>query len=210
MLDWFKSHPWMVAIGCAIFLVAIISVIVGILTKGGWKDRGLMTTKSGKPFKWDRDNFPLAVWLHNKLPNVYIEAFKAARLYINRYAGAELFDLGTELPGNFQINRLAEGHTVIAVSDYVNSSNPDHGVTSLTVISTTGEIKKAIVTLPPDRNALAKPIVLHELMHVLGFDHDESVISLLHPQLQKRPQQITDEDLKRLKNVANTTFKKAV
>lgn len=208
MLSWFKAAPWTMGIGCAILLLAIVGVIIGVLTKGRWKDFGLMKTEDGKPFKWDRNNFPLAVWLHAALPSAYVNAFREARTFLNEVAGTELFDLGTPLPANFQVNRLAEGHIVLAMSTHVDSTSPNHGNTSLTVIQHTGEIKKAVVTFPPDRHALAKPITLHEMMHVLGFAHDEGKASLMHPQLQARPQHVTDDDKKRLANVADTDFHK--
>lgn len=207
MLEAFKAAPITWSIAFVVVLLAGIGLIVAIVTKGRWEDRGLMKTKDGKPYKWERDNFPLAVWLHPGLPNAYFEAFKAARRFIIDHSGVEVFDLGTELPEAFQLNRLGEGQVVIAMSDQIDVDNPDKGNTSLTIMAT-GEIKNAVVTLPPARNAVAKPITLHELMHVLGFAHDEGTRSLLHPQLQARPQEITELDRKRLKSVADTTFKK--
>lgn len=208
MINLIKSHPWTFGIGCAVLLAAIVGVIVAVVTKGGWKDRGLMTTDDGKPYKWSRENFPLGVWLHPDLPDAYYDAFIASRAFIHGHAKAVLFDQGTELPADFDIERLGEGQVVIAMSDVANPERPDHGNTALTVMPT-GEIKRAVVSLPPARNAVAKPITLHELMHVLGYDHDESITSLMAPRLSDRPQQITDLDKQRLTACTDTSFKLA-
>lgn len=205
MINLIKSNPWTFAIGGAVLLAALAGVIIAVVTKGRWEDRGLMKTADGKPYKWSRENFPLGVWLHPGLPDAYYEAFQAARNFIHQHAGAVIFDQGTELPADFDIARLGEGQIVIAMSDVANPDRPDHGNTALTVMPT-GEIKRAVVSLPPARNAVAKPITLHELMHTLGYDHDEGESSLMSPRLSARPQQITDLDKARLKSVTDTSF----
>jgi len=200
-LAFMKANWIMVLIGGLVFVGAGVGVVIGVLTRGGWADRGLMKTRGGKPLKWALESFPLTIWLHPDLPAVYVRAYNVARMYINKHAGRKLLDFGTLAPSNFQYELLGEGHVAIAMAEDVGSEYPNHGSTVLTTIDKTGRIMSGVVTVPSGREALASPIMLHECFHLLGFDHDEQTSSLMHPRLQARPQEITKKDLALLRKV---------
>lgn len=207
MWEFVQSAPWTFGTAGVLLLVSVIAVVVGIVTKGGWLDRGLMTTTGGNKLKWDRRSFPLSIWLHNDIPSVYRNAYVLNRAFINAHAPTiDLFDAGTDAPEGFKFEHLLNGHVGIVMSDAVQTDNPDHGSTTLVIDKQTGQITSALIALPPNRDALASPIMLHELMHALGFDHDEQTGSLMHPRLQLRPQKITKSDLEILGEVTDTEF----
>lgn len=52
MLDIIKSNPWTFGIGITILILALIGVIVGIVLKGRWLDRGFMQ-RDGKTLHWE-------------------------------------------------------------------------------------------------------------------------------------------------------------
>lgn len=194
--------------------VLALAIFVGalFLNRKPPPDYWLRTTGTGKPLKWDRESFPLAVMLAQDLPPAYVCAYREARKLINWQAGAELFGFGTTAGESIHdISDLGDGRVLITVSAVAPMSEPDHGITSCSIDAETGEIRKAVVQLPPDRNAVAKLIVLHDLFHVLGFRDDRSGLTVMHPKLSGRPQKsaMTTEDQRRLRQAFDTSFSRA-
>ena len=79
-------------------------------------------------------------------------------------------------------------------------------MTALTWDTRTGKLKSAVVRLPwPVAPQYVWPIMLHEGGgHVFGLDHDEHVASVMHPRIQDRPQELTDNDAKLLRATYGT------
>ena len=199
MWTFMKSAPWTFGIGAVIFVVAIVGVIVGVITKGRWIDRGLMKTKDGKPIKWPLEVLPLGVWLAHDLHPDYAALWPPLRDYLNKLVGRDMFDLGTQAPPELDLDRLPSGTGMIAIRDD-NGMEPDKGSTVFKY-DVNGALLSAVITIPEARPESAKKILLHELLHALGLDHDESVSSIMNPTLQARPQEMSDADRNLLKKV---------
>ena len=175
-------------------------------------DYWLRLTATGKPLKWDRDAFPLIVLLDPGLPAIYQEAYRQASQRINWCVGATLFGEGILAPkGTTQaLENLLDGNVYISLAAAAPNPEPDHGMTSSTIDRETGEIKKALIQLPPGRHAVALSMIMHDLFHVLGFRDDSSSLTIMHPKISRRPQKtlITTEDQRRLRKTFDTSFSK--
>jgi hypothetical protein len=169
-------------------------------------DRGLMKTPSGKPIRWDRTEGSMTVYFSSTLMTQYREHWTVAQGEIERAAGHVLFMNGgapiPELEDKLQNDderKFFRG--IIYVCDD-EGTDPEHGRTSLTWDERTGFIHCAYVRLP-EKYAVAYGygIVLHEMMHALGFDHDATPSSIMWPYVQQRPGSITSTDTKLLRTV---------
>jgi hypothetical protein len=197
-----KQHLWTFVAGGVILLAVVIGLVFGIATRGNWEDRGLMQTAEGKLYWWTAGNLPLVVWFHPDLPDEVLDAYRGAYSFVNANAGKQLFDQGTRMPDGFLAKWMSEGELLIAPADAVEveSSRDTHGLTSLTVIHT-GEIKRAVITLPAVDKSKVYHVVLHELLHVLGFEHDEDKRSIMYPKVQLKDQVLTEPDKVLLRSI---------
>lgn len=214
MWEFVKAYPWTFAAGGLILVLAIAGVIWGVLTKGRWKDAGFLRTDDGKhPLKWELVRFPLSVWLDTGLDKAWQGAFVRLRGHVKQVVGRELFDLGTPIPEaageqdarqptgeptarlSLDLEHLPDGHVAL-IRGQETGGGAFQASTVLKWDTRTGAIKSAVVKLPwPVASEYVWPIVLHEVGgHVLGLDHDEHVASVMHPQIQNRPQGYTDKD----------------
>jgi hypothetical protein len=182
-------------IGIPIFFVLVVTLLViAIKYKGFWKDRGLMKTTDGKhPLHWLPSTLPIPLLFHPSLPQTYVEEIRRAIRELHSITGNQIFDLGTYVdPNLINFAKLPRDH--IAIELGLSDSN---GSTSLTWDERTGVLLTGLIKLPPSRYSVIGKVVKHELVgHGLGFDHDEVRSSIMHPQLQSRPQYFTAEDVK--------------
>ena len=192
-----KSAPWMF-----ILVGAIAGVIIAIVTKGRWKDRGFMLTKDGKhELKWEASRslvaFPLGVWISDDLDVAWFNCFKKLRLYVNDVIGKEIFSFAVSIPPEINKGTHLNGHILIFPGD-----SDDSATTELKWNKKSGEITSAVVTVPQSlHEEKAWPVLLHEVGgHCLGLAHDEQIESIMHPRIQDRKQFYTASDKKRLRN----------
>lgn len=188
-----KDHPWTFGIGAMILVAAIVGVVIGIKFKGFWKDRGLMKTKDGKPIHWALDVLPIPLLFHPSLPQTYVESIRAVSKEVDAITGNQIFDLGTYAdPNLINFEKPPRNHVLIRLGEDTLT-----GSTALTWDERSGELRTALIDLPPRRYAVIGKVIKHELGgHSLGFDHDEQTSSIMHPALQNRPQYFTAQDVK--------------
>ena len=194
MFAFITANWWMFLIGALILIGAVIGVIFGVRTKGNWTDNGFMKTPSGKPIKWRADVL-LSIWYRKDLSPLYVDAILATTKLINDVVGRKLFGEVIPAPETYRFDLPPpKGSGIIPVTDD-NGMEPNHGLTDFAADPETGEMLRVAITLPEAALDRAYPVVLHELGgHALGLEHDESKASIMHPKLQSRPQELTDND----------------
>lgn len=183
----FLIDNWAMTSVLGIFLVvAVVGVVYGVVTGGGWRDRGLMV-RDGVRLRWASHRIPLGL----AAPDIPYEVDLAIADAISAFAeviGREVFVRHvrpTDSAGQ------TEGADVV-----VNMSGVDFGGSAnLEYDERTGEIRRVDVTIANGLSLDLLPrAVLHELGHALGLDHDESRASVMHPVLDRRPATLTDRD----------------
>lgn len=188
-------------IGAIILVGAIGGVIYAVITKGGWEDRGFMKGPDGKPTKWRKEDLPLTVWVSPALHEAYLKLLGVVSNTFKEVIGREVFTFIPAGGVKLEVEKLLRGH--VAVRDD-EGLEPNHGFARY-VIAPDGYMKSCLVQLPeahaessdtPDKGL---KITLHEFCHVLGLEHDESIASIMHPNVQQRPQELTDQDKKLLR-----------
>lgn len=194
MIAFFVALPLWMKIGIPVFFVVVIALlVVAIKYKGFWKDRGLMKTKDGKPIHWELSALPIPLLFHPSLPQQYVDEVRRIVRELSIITGNQIFDLGTYVdPNLINFAKLPRHHIGIEVgiTDQIGS-------TDLKWDERTGYMLTALIILPPRRYEVIGKVIKHELGgHSLGFDHDESTTSIMHPQLQSRPQYFTSSDVK--------------
>ena len=180
MLQLIKSHPWTCAIGALIFLVAVAGVVVGVWTKGRWKDRGLME-RGGVKLRWAHAALPLPVLLAKELEAEWMErAFTFVRA-LNVKLGFPLFMLPAVAAEEVAAAGWLKGAVVCVPGDEgASGASTEHHFDLRT-----GFIYEVRVQLPRHPEAgTADPIFAHELLHAVGLDHDDQPTgSVLAPTL---------------------------
>lgn len=195
MIEFIKAYPWTFAVGGLILLVAIVGVVVGVVTRGRWVDRGFME-RDGHKLKWLVSDLPLVVIQHPALSLFWAKAYIAAVRRISEATGRHFFMLSL-----FQIDKSYDwgrsppaGHVTLRLSD------DEDGHTKHKYERDTGRILSAEVSVPEDAKYMVS-LMLHELCHALGLDHDESTSSIMYPTLEsgRAPGELSEADIKRLR-----------
>jgi hypothetical protein len=198
MWEFIKSEPWMFGVFVLAAVLSTVGIVVGVVKRGGWKDRGFLM-REGSEARWPMGSMPLTVWFHRDLPSVYAEAFCETVEHFNDSVGGGLFCVPLSAPDAFCFERLPPGSVaVVPKTGIVNPATDIHWLGGATIHS-------ALIEVPPIEDMLserwADQIALHELGHALGLDHDEQVASIMYPVVSDRPQALTKADIARLRRV---------
>lgn len=183
---WIKQYPVTFSIAGAMTLLAVVGVIVAIVTKGRWTDRGLIKNKKdGETIQWENRFFPLAVSFDRSCSQELIDLYRSCQSLYNSYVGRTLFDYGQPWVINSGFNDPPGNVLLKQTADVAG------GKTSLTLAD--DNILSATISINP-RYANNKQVLLHELGHTLGLDHDEHISSIMYPKIQYRPQELSEND----------------
>jgi hypothetical protein len=187
-----KSAPWTFGIGAAILLLSIAGVIIGVVTRGRWKDRGLLVG-NGRPLKWPKESLPLPVWYAPGIAESWLDAWMTAAADLSRAAERPLFMHPIEAIPEM---RLESASGIVLQDD--GGLDPDRGHTELHW-DQDGNLIRALITLSEAHADKRGAIMLHEAGHALGLDHDEQRDSIMYPTLQTWPKLLSqaDQDLLR-------------
>lgn len=206
MWQFIKSAPYTFAVAAAILVLAIAGVVWGVLTKGRWKDRGLLKRQGIGDrlvsLRWPPGAFPLTIWTPEETPEKVRNAFGKAAKILGDAAGRLLFMPLQDMPTGYSAGRPFRGHAELSAHPSAGEMQRDHGVTDIDYDRRDGYIISCCVSVPaPVADEDYYPIMLHELGHVLGLDHDEQRESIMFPSLQGRPQALTEGDRKLLRKL---------
>jgi hypothetical protein len=178
----FEAAPITFILVCGGILVALVSVIIAIVIKGGWKDRGFMERDG---CQLHMVNLPWTIYTEPNVPETYIIILEIVvkKLLSNGIGVFGDVIHSATLPPNIKV--------LVSIDDGIRAGNTKHQYDKRT-----GEILTAFVSLAPNLSStLAERIISHEIGHVMGLDHDEHVSSIMYPIVQDRPQDFTDKDI---------------
>lgn len=190
MFEFFAENWVMTAIGATILLLAIAGVVYGVLTGGGWIDRGLML-RDGVRLRWPPHRIPLIV----RVEDVPDEVRGAVEGAISEIVSA----VGREIMRSYDPSPILSLAVAPDVSVFVGGVDAG-GTADLTILE--NRIVAVEITISNTLElALLPRAVLHELLHALGLDHDESRSSVMHPELSTRPSRLTFSDVALLRRI---------
>ena len=201
MWEFMKAEPIMFIVGGVILLLAIVGVIVGVVLKGRWEDRGLME-RDGKKLRWG--SVPVFVVFHPELSLQWQATFVGAAQRYKKSVGFDLFTAIQAPPGyNFdQPPPLGAGLIVICPKDSTGDMQSDSASFEPRYNKETGIIFGGTLTVPSPLQ-IRMPVMLHELGHGLGLAHDEQTSSIMYPNLSERvdPGTLSESDIDLLKKI---------
>lgn len=202
----FFAHMWKSGFGnkvtliaaAAMFVIAIAGVIYGVLRKKD--DPGFMTSATGHPLSWPIFMLPTATFFDKEFPEEYITAYRLVANELNEIIGRKVFDFGapwirkTKIINN--VLDLPTGSVYLALS-YDGTA----GGSNQYRYGSSGDLQACIIRVTREYSGdLLKTILMHELGHALGLDHDPEIqASIMYPTTKGRTKSLTDKDVNRLR-----------
>lgn len=187
------------------------------------KDNGFSVLEGGAELRWSPDVVPLTIFVHPSAAMWFYHVQKAADVW-NQKVGFQLFQVSESLHPE-AVAFLDSSPGIIPLMGYPPNSACDDSLkrpglpmdacnpyTSMKGVLLSGMMVSASVWMPMDVSAAVMPdaylLLVHELGHVLGLGHDETLPgqkpwSIMEPALNlvevlgKEPS-ITDEDAQRV------------
>jgi len=163
-----------IVIGSVIAAAALIGVIVGVVTKGGWSDNGF-----SKPQWYLPHLIVLDVMFDTTLEPAWVNAVRSAITRLNDACGREVLSIVAPIPG-YDWGMMPRGGIVTIVKGSADA-NPctEHRYEDDGVPRPVG----SRVTLPQKFVGNRHAVALHEMGHVLRLKHDENPGSIMYYKL---------------------------
>lgn len=152
------------AVACAALWVSCASVAADR------RDGPKVRCCQGKDVRWNASDLPLTVWFDPTLPASHVRVYELISDQINRLAGLVVFRTGKPAPPLSDRVTVPRG-TVILRAD----AAAKQGITDLRHDAKTGVLESATITLPElTHTHTLRYLMVHELLHALGYDHGEA------------------------------------
>jgi len=198
--EFVKKHWIMFVVGVLIMLVAAATITWAVVTRHG--DTGFMKT-GGNEIGWQTSMVPI-ICFHDlekdqtRDGRLWIGLYDAARKELAIAVGRELFEPCLPWQLDDMPTYAVSGQLLLTVSP---SDNDDHGGGTTTLkLSDSGRILGAAVRFSPRTDpALRYRVMIHELCHVLGLDHDRLQDSIMFKSAMARPGRLSRTDIAHLK-----------
>jgi len=176
------------------------------------KDEEGLIERDGLPLIWKADS--VEVKISSQLPFRYLGTCSEGIRRINAVIGREFLVINTDQLCNNNLPYIAfsdpamYGYIYIRmkIADIDGSGDLNTATTEHQYNKQTGQILSAVISLPdcPKRSngyGREDKIMLHELCHAIGLDHDANKNSIMYPKVLMTTQFITDRDQARLKQI---------
>lgn len=190
MLDFLATHPWLP--GWLLLLGAVFTVL-WLLRRGDMKRQHLLTNGKGQVIRWPHYALPLTVLVVEQVPEHYLASLTAVSRFINQRCRMALFKLPARVDA--ALAQLKAGTVAVSLGAVAATHHQ---------VDRNGFISAALLTLPPGEPATSDqlyPIILHELLHVLGLEHNGSAPN---PALVPATRMLTDMDTRLLLELYGT------
>jgi hypothetical protein len=143
--------------------------------------------------RWDRKDVPVSCFYLEDVPSAYLAAYERVRLALRARVAGEL--LGPCVPWRLleRPKRAPDGSVLILIRE---EEGTKHGAeTKHRFDKRDGRILSAELALDRDLpGELLDRVVLHELGHVLGLDHDREASSVMFATARGRPKDLSSRD----------------
>lgn len=186
-------------------LISLILLLVGCGTDDK-EELNLIRNKQGVPFHWNSSDFPLTVFIPDTLDRLVVNVLHEEVDGLNKDVGCDLFGIEVQPEANRKFYGMPE---LLSYQDVVFQVNPvsdkERAHTEVFLIKgdlgRQGIMYSADISMSPSTQLIyMNKVIRHELLHVLGLDHDSSKRSVMYISAEDSNGYVEKVDLEYVRN----------
>lgn len=169
--------------------LVVLAFVVGCATVGQRPPEQPRTDAS-----WQADLTPIRVYFTKELPKEHRLQWHKAVAEIHSIVGRKLFLRGKSLPDG--VNTFDQGQVIVQCQYTSGGATASHYIKKTTIARA-----DVFVDCLTYYDWLVYKVLLHEAMHVLGFEHDTNPGSIMYRNVTRFTQKVMDYDKKELRRL---------